>query len=119
MSIQDQQETGCETAEMEARYAGAGRAKGKKMPSSTAIIPSLISSRAATAHWTSAPSWERWSLRQQSNSQPIRRDEFTAQKMLIQDVAIDTLLLLALQARLDVAPIRKGRINPVANCVPS
>jgi hypothetical protein len=40
-------------------------------------------------------------------------DVSTAQKMLIQDVAIDTLLLLALQARLDVAPIRKGKIHPV------
>ena len=37
----------------------------------------------------------------------------TAQRMLIQDVAIDTLLLQALQARLDVAPIRKGKIHPV------
>jgi hypothetical protein len=37
----------------------------------------------------------------------------TAQKMLIQDVAIDTLLLQALQARLDVASIRKGKIHPV------
>jgi len=33
--------------------------------------------------------------------------------MLVQDVAIDTLLLQALQARLDVAPIRKGKIHPV------
>jgi len=40
-------------------------------------------------------------------------DLSTAQKMLIQDVAIDTLLLQALQARLDVAPIRKGKIHPV------
>ena len=40
-------------------------------------------------------------------------DISTAQKMLVQDVAIDTLLLRALQARLDVAPIRKGKIHPV------
>jgi hypothetical protein len=40
-------------------------------------------------------------------------DLSTAQKMLVQDVAIDTLLLQALQARLDVAPIRKGKIHPV------
>jgi hypothetical protein len=37
----------------------------------------------------------------------------TAQRMLIQDVAIDTLLLQGLQARLDIAPIRKGKIHPV------
>ena len=40
-------------------------------------------------------------------------DISTAQKILVQDVAIDTLLLRALQARLDVAPIRKGKIHPV------
>jgi hypothetical protein len=37
----------------------------------------------------------------------------TAQRMLIQDVAIDTLLLQGLQARLDIAPIRRGKIHPV------
>ena len=40
-------------------------------------------------------------------------DLSTAQKMLVQDVAIDTLLLQALQVRLDGAPIRKGKIHPV------
>ena len=40
-------------------------------------------------------------------------DLSTAQRMLVQDVAIDTLLLQALNARLDVAPIRKGKIHPV------
>jgi len=40
-------------------------------------------------------------------------DPSTAEQMLIRDVAIDTLLLQALESRLDVAPIRKGKIHPV------
>src|SRR5215475_25754 len=40
-------------------------------------------------------------------------DPSTAEQMLVRDVAIDTLLLQALESRLDVAPIRKGKIHPV------
>lgn len=40
-------------------------------------------------------------------------DLWTAQRMLVEDVALDTLLLRGLNKKIaDVKPIRKGRINP-------
>jgi len=40
-------------------------------------------------------------------------DVSTAQRMLIEDVALDTLLLSGLNKKIaDVLPIRKGRVNP-------
>jgi hypothetical protein len=40
-------------------------------------------------------------------------DLSTAQRMLIEDVAVDTLLIQGLNARLGVAAVHKGRINPI------
>jgi len=40
-------------------------------------------------------------------------DLSTAQRMLVKDVAVDTLLIEGLNARLGVAAVHKGRINPI------
>jgi hypothetical protein len=40
-------------------------------------------------------------------------DLSTAQRMLVEDVAVDTLLIHGLNARLGVAAVHKGRINPI------
>ena len=41
-------------------------------------------------------------------------DLSTAQRMLVEDVALDTLLLRGINKKIaDVLPIRKGRVNPV------
>jgi hypothetical protein len=40
-------------------------------------------------------------------------DLSTAQRMLVEDVAVDTLLIQGLNARLGVAAVHKGRINPI------
>jgi len=40
-------------------------------------------------------------------------DLSTAQGMLVKDVAVDTLLIEGLNARLGVAAVHKGRINPI------
>jgi len=40
-------------------------------------------------------------------------DLSTAQRMLVEDVAVDTLLIHGLNARLGVAAVHKGKVNPI------
>jgi len=115
MSIQDQQETAGQTAEVKATGHNTRRGPlGKKnaLKHGYYSLIKLIQSRdgALDKHTVLGKMVVETASQLTAD---LGGDVSTAQKMLIQDVAIDTLLLQALQARLDVAPIRKGRIHPV------
>lgn len=115
MSIQDQQETVSQTVEIKARGGGArGLPPGRKnaLKHGYYSLLKLIQSRHGALDKRTVLGKMVVETANQLTAD-LGGDVSTAQKMLIQDVAIDTLLLQALQARLDVVPIRKGRIHPV------
>ncbi len=115
MSIQDQQETASQTAEIKATGGGArGVPPGRKnaLKHGYYSLLKLIQSRHGALDKRTVLGKMVVETANQLTAD-LGGDVSTAQKMLIQDVAIDTLLLQALQARLDVVPIRKGRIHPV------
>jgi hypothetical protein len=119
MSIQDQHETvgngataNATNAKFRSRTSGAPKGSKNAMKHGYYSLVKLVQSRHGML--------DRRTILGKMVVETMRRleadlggDLSTAQKMLVQDVAIDTLILQALQTKLNVQPIRKGKVHPV------